>query len=391
MTTCTQNAPDGFDMDAFTGELAQLVATDSKTGYIEGVERVMEFFEQRYASIGWTVTRHDCPGFGRALVASTRPDQSRYDVVLCGHADTVQPVGSAATNGLRIDEKGIAHGAGVADDKSSLLALWWLCKNLPKEVTDALDIAVIINPGEEAASPVTDAFFAVQARKTEACLVWEPGRAGGGCVCERKGSVPLKVRFHGVPAHAGNNPKDGRNAIYAMAQAVVEITALEPKYPGVTLNAGLVKGGSAVNTIAEDAEVVFDFRFTNDGARDAVIAQVRALCQRGFLEGVTSELEPSGMMSAMPRTDRTQELCRLVDEAAQLLGQDKPVWHSVGGASDANKFAAGGAAVVCSMGPEGGNLHDGRREWSDLNTVLPRIRLSRKVLELMARNKKAGR
>lgn len=383
-------ASDAFDMTKFVEELRELVAIDSKSGHEEGTSQVIGIMARRFESIGWTVTKHYCKGRGDALVATSSPDQSRYDVALCAHADTVQPVGNAAKYPLRI-EGTIAHGAGVADDKSSLNAVWWICKDLPKKVTGKLNVAVIVNPGEESGSEASRAFMAEQSKKTPIALIYEPGRGevkGGAFVKVRKGCIFLTIRFHGVPAHAGNNPEAGRNAIYAMALAIPQISAVAKKYPNVTLNGDVTKGGTVPNTIAAEAEVTFDFRFLDDKTRDAVLAEIREMCRKGFMEGVASEMVEPKLSSALAQTPQSKKLADLVDRAAAELGQPAPQWLTVGGASDGNRFSGAGAAVVCAMGVVGGNLHNAEKEWSDLSTARPRIQLGRKVLELIAEQKR---
>lgn len=378
-----------FDMKQFANEVAELVSIDSPSGHEVGVNKVIDIFAKRFESIGWHVSKHHCDGRGNALVATNRKSPDVYDVVLCAHADTVQPVGNAAKYPFRL-EGTKAYGAGVGDDKSSLNAVWWICKDLPKAVTDKLSLAVIINPGEEKGSDSSRAFMAEQAKKTKKALVYEPGRAevpGGGFVKVRKGANFLTIKFHGVAAHAGNNPEAGRNAIYAMALAIPQITAIAKKYPNVTLNADVTKGGTAPNTIAEYAEVVFDLRFADNKSRQHVLADIRALCDKGFMEGVKSELVPPKDVSALEETEASRKLMAVVDQAAHELGQNKPQWLTVGGASDGNKFSAQGAAVVCAMGVVSGNLHHPSKEWSDLSTASQRIALSKRTLELLAKQK----
>lgn len=111
-----------FDLRVFTAEVAELVAIDSKTGYEEGNNRIVEIFAERFRSIGWSVETPYCAERGKALLATNRPDAKRFDIVFCAHTDTVQPVGSAAKHPFRLVD-GIAYGAGVADDKSSLNAV----------------------------------------------------------------------------------------------------------------------------------------------------------------------------------------------------------------------------------------------------------------------------
>ena len=379
------NASD-FDMKQYVKELNELVSIDSKSGHVEGANKIADILEKRFKSIGWTVTTRDCAGRGKALIATNTPNQDHYDVVLSVHSDTVQPVGNAQKYPLTIKDN-IAHGAGVADDKSSLNAVWWICKKIPPEALKKLNIAVIVNPGEESGSPASRAFMDEQAKKTDIALVYEPGRPGNGFVRSRKGSMFLTINFYGRPAHAGNNPQDGRNAIEAMAKAIPEIKAIASEYKDVTLNADGVKGGTTPNTIAEDATVVFDFRFFNDQTRDAVLDKIEALCKRGFAPDVTSELKYVAKSSALSHTEKSQKLIELVDQASKDLNQPAPKWMDVGGASDGNRFSGGGAAVACAMGVVGGDLHNPEKEWSDLSTVKPRIELGRKVLELIAKNK----
>ena len=301
-----------------------MVAIDSKTGYEEGNNRIIEIFAERFRSISWSVETPYCAERGKALLATNRPDAKRFDIVFCAHTDRVQPVGSAAKHPFRLVD-GIAYGAGVADDKSSLNAVWWVAKDLPARVTDRLAVAVVLNPGEESGSKATSAFLRSVAQKSDRVMVFEPGRGevpGGGFVKVRKGAVFLKIRFHGKAAHAGNNPQDGSNAITAMALAIPAIQAVAAKYPGVTINGDLVSGGTAVNTIAAEAEVTFDVRFADNASRDAVLADIEALCRQGFLEGVRAEMVPPGASSAMAETEASRALMALVDGAAASLGQD---------------------------------------------------------------------
>ncbi|WP_301232342.1 hypothetical protein [Turicimonas muris] len=132
---------DDFDMNQYIKELKELMDIDSKSGHIEGANQIADILEKRFKSIGWTVTTRDCEGRGKALVATNTSDQTHYDVVLSVHSDTVQAVGNASKYPLTIKDN-IAHGAGVADDKSSLNAVWWICKKIPKKAQEKLKITL---------------------------------------------------------------------------------------------------------------------------------------------------------------------------------------------------------------------------------------------------------
>ncbi len=378
-------AKENFPMKDFIAEIDEIVSIDSKSGHEPGVNKVISIMASKFKNAGWTVTEHNCPGRGNVLLASNTPDQGEFDVLLSAHADTVQPVGNAAKYPMKV-EGDIAHGAGVADDKSSLIAMWWICRDLPEETKRKLKIGVVVNPGEESGNDAVREYMNEVGKRAKTALVYEPGRPGNGYVNVRKGAIFLSVIFRGVTAHAGNEPEKGRNAIEAMALAIPRIKEIAKDYEGVTLNADVVKGGTVPNAIADYAEVQFDFRFTDNASRDKVIAEIRKLCDKGFLDGVTTELVYK-QGSALALTEKSKELAKVVDQAAAELGQEKPKWMAVGGASDGNKFSGAGAAVVCAMGVVGGNLHNPEKEWSDLSTAPNRIALGKKVLEIMARNK----
>ncbi len=87
---------------------------------------------------------------------------------------------------------------------------------------------------------------------------------------------------------------------------------------------------------------------------------------------------------AMEYTKASAKLVQTVEKAAAQLGHKKPVWLSVGGASDGNTLSGAGLGVVDAMGICSGNLHNPEKEFVDLTTVTPRIRLGQKVLELLA-------
>ena len=174
-------------------------------------------------------------------------------------------------------------------------------------------------------------------------------------VRSRKGSMFLTINFHGGPAHAGNNPQDGRNAIEAMAKAIPEIKAIASEYKDVTLNADVVKGRNDTEHYCRRCNRCIWFPFFNDQTRGRGLRQNRSPLQARICSDVTSELKYVAKSSALSHTEKSQKLIELVDQASKDLGQPAPKWMDVGGASDGNRFSGGGAAVACAMGVIGGD------------------------------------
>lgn len=111
---------------------------------------------------------------------------------------------------------------------------------------------------------------------------------------------------------------------------------------------------------------------------------VRNECESRFRRDVKTTMTITSAGYSMEHTEASAKLAAVVDRAALELGQKKPVWLTVGGASDGNAFSGAGLGVVDAMGVCSGNLHTPEKEFVDLTTVTPRVRLGRKVLELLA-------
>jgi glutamate carboxypeptidase len=313
---------------------------------------------------------------------------SEFDVVFCGHLDTVHPVGYAAQYPLHV--KGdFAHGAGVADDKGQLNALWYIFKDMPKEITNKLNICLLFGPSEEAGGKPHANYLLQYAKRAPITFIYEPGRPQDAFVKVRKGCTFIRINFEGIAAHAGNNPQDGRSAIESLCAAVPAIKALAADYENVTINPGVIKGGSAPNTVAAQAEVTFDIRYTNNNDRDDIVARIQDMCKKGFTPDVIANPTVLSLGPSMTYTPESAKLIELVQEAEDALGQKHREWLMVGGASDANAISSAGVAVVDSMGVCGGNLHSPEKEFLDLRTVESRIALGKKIVELLAA-KKAG-
>jgi len=68
-----------------------------------------------------------------------------------------------------------------------------------------------------------------------------------------KGVARFEIFVHGVPAHAGTRPEDGRSAIRELGNIIQTLEAMNDIKRGVTVNVGVVRGGTKPNVIAEEA------------------------------------------------------------------------------------------------------------------------------------------
>jgi glutamate carboxypeptidase len=369
--------------DAYLEDLRTTVGIDCGTFIPEGVNRVAELMRRRFEESGWKVERRPHrPGegekqLGDVLVArlegSVPHEQGGRRILLVGHMDTVFPEGTVAERPFRV-EGSRAFGPGVADMKDGLLAGLYATRALQHASSDGFDsITYVCNPDEEIGSPFSSSVIREQARSADVCFVLESARENGDLVSARKGVRDFHVRYEGRAAHAGVEPERGRSATLQAAHATLALHELNGRWPGVTVNVGVLRGGTRPNVVAEGCELEVDMRAPTQALYDEAIAEVERLASDVAVPDVSVEVWSRSNFAPMERTEAT---ARLVDQARAIaaeLGFDLKD-AATGGASDANAVAALGVPTLDGLGPVGGDPHSAS-EWLDLDSVVPRVTL----------------
>ncbi|MEO8571532.1 MAG: M20/M25/M40 family metallo-hydrolase, partial [Chloroflexota bacterium] len=283
------------DLPSYLEDLEELVNIDCGSYTREGVNQVGRWIAGFCADLGASVETRPDPGgrLGETVIATFdgRPGGPR--VLLIGHMDTVFDPGTAADRPFRLED-GVAYGPGVTDMKSGLLAGLYALKTiiaarggLPFE-----RLVYIANPDEEIGSPSSTPHILEYASASDVALVLECARANGDIVSARKGILDLRIVVHGRAAHAGVEPEKGRSAILEGARIVHELHGLNGRWPGVTVNVGLIAGGTRPNVVAERCTLEVDVRAVERGALETAEAEIRRIVEATELPDVTIEFEP---------------------------------------------------------------------------------------------------
>ena len=368
-------------LPAYLEDLAFLVGIDCGSYSKAGVDRVGRWTARFLERLGAAVTIHANAELGDTVVGTIQGTPGGPRLLLIGHLDTVFPDGTAAQRPYRV-EGGRAHGPGVTDMKSGLLAGLYSLMLLRALAESAHErggllpyerVTFVANPDEEIGSPVSGPLIRDLARETDVCFVLECARANGDLVSARKGIVELRLEIEGRAAHAGVEPEKGRSAILEAAHLVIALHALNGRWPGVTCNAGVIEGGTRPNIVAERAVLQVDLRARTREHLEAAEAEVRALAAHPTLPDVrvtVAEINRHWPMERLPRS------ARLITHAQALAGrlgfevQDA----ATGGAGDANTTAGLGVPTLDGLGPIGGNDH-APTEYLELDSVVPRTTL----------------
>jgi glutamate carboxypeptidase len=241
-------------------------------------------------------------------------------------------------------------------------------------------VVYVCNPDEEVGSPFSKPIIREAAKHADVALVLEPARSGGRVVTARKGVSDLLIHVTGRSAHAGVEPEKGASAVLEAAHKVVALHALNERWPGVTVNAGRVSGGTRPNVVAERCSVHVDIRAPDEATLQQAEGAAMLIAESSTVPGTRSTVRLAANHRPMERTEGTARLF----EAARAIGSELGIEigeTATGGASDANSTSAAGAPTLDGLGPVGGDAHTDI-EWLDLESVVPRVAL---VAGLIAR------
>jgi glutamate carboxypeptidase len=346
------------------------VEINSYTSNIEGVNAVGAKLREAFDLPSLTLTQiSGGPEFGDHLI--WRTSAGGPPILLVGHHDTVFPPGHF--EGWR-EQDGKAIGPGALDMKGGLSVIRAVVATLEEAgVLAKLPIVVVCVADEEVGSPSSTPHLKEVARGASCALVFESGRTEDKIITRRKGVGAMQVVAHGKAAHAGNNHKDGANAIWALAKFVDAAQALTDYARGITVNVGQFTGGTSKNTVPEQASCALDLRYETVADAEALVGKLRAAAEGAAAAVPGVRIEVTGGANRLP-LERTEASAKLRDEyaaCAKLAGLGHAEAALLGGGSDANTVAPLGVPAIDGLGPRGLGFHT-TNEYAELATFAPK-------------------
>ncbi|WP_407696059.1 hydrolase [Sphingomicrobium lutaoense] len=294
---------------------------------------------------------------GRHLHLSVRPD-APVQLIFTGHMDTVFPVDHPFQQLHWIDQDKVLGGPGVADMKGGIAVMLAALRAIEADPDCAANFGydVLINSDEEVGSLSSAALIASLASGKKAGLTYEPSALPDGTLAgARGGSGNFSFTIHGKSAHAGRNPRDGRNALVAAADLALRLKA--GMDDTLSVNPAKIDGGSPNNVVPDLAILRVNLRpvSTEDQARAERLLEESAAAVAREHE-VRIERHGGFARPPKPMTPPMEKLFHLVQEAGRDLGQEIG-WRATGGVCDGNNIAAKNVPVVDTMGVRGGSIH----------------------------------
>lgn len=374
------------DREEYLEQIKTLVNIDSGSFYPEGINRVADQLARWYEELGWVIRRHDLGSkTGVLLEISNRPAE-HYDVMFVGHMDTVFPEGAAAQRPFSAKGEN-AYGPGVGDMKNGDVAMLQIARHLKPEVLEKLNICMAYNPDEEIGSIYSKEKLDEIGRRSDYVYVMESCEDEGTHCFGRKGLMRYELNFHGRAAHAGFMfERENASAILEMGHYIVTLMGLSSKENGTTVNVGVVKGGTAVNVVADHAQLCVEMRFKKESEHERLKAEMdRLLLGDPFVKGVKVSVVSCEVIPAWSKSEEEAKHAACMEQLAKKMGipfrqQDR------GGVSDVNHLALCGCICSDGMGPHGALDHS-ENEYSMVNSIEPCVQLLCSVLEVQAERK----
>jgi glutamate carboxypeptidase len=336
--------------------LGQFVRTESPSFDKAAVDRFGKVVAAEWRRRGAKITLLRQRERGDHIRAEWDPrgNRARGQILVLGHLDTVYGLGTLARMPFRVS-RGRAYGPGAFDMKGGLvIALSAVDALVGTSRVPQRRIVFLWTSDEEIGSGTSRAAIEREARRSDAVLVLEPALGLDGCVkTGRKGIGEIEIIATGRAAHAGLNPDAGINAIEEIALQIARISRWNQPGRGVTVNAGVIEGGTRTNVIPDRARVLMDVRATRPRDMRALERKFRAL--RPILRGAKLQIRGGFNRPPMERKTSTTLYAKaraLAKEMGVTLGE-----AYVGGGSDGNFTAALGVPTLDGLGAVGEGAH----------------------------------
>ena len=367
-----------FDAKTVLDGIRGWVEIETPTEAPEQVNRLAAMVAEGYRDLPATIERvagHS--GCGDHILARSSWGQDAPGILVLSHLDTVHPLGFIQRLPFRI-EGDSAFGPGIYDMKGGAYLAYHAFAQLCATPERSLGVTQLYVSDEEIGSPTSRALIENEGRRAKYVLVTEPARDGGKIVTGRKGVARFEIFVKGVPAHAGTRPEDGRSAIRELANIIQTLEAMNDPKRGVTVNVGVVRGGTRPNVIAEEAYAEVDVRVPSTADSDDLVPKILNLKSR--TEGVSVKVVGGLNRPPYEKGNAGAALYEHARELAAEIGFDL-VDTSTGGGSDGN-FTAPHTATLDGLGVDGQGAHT-HYEQLYISSIEPRARLLHRLYQTL--------
>jgi glutamate carboxypeptidase len=306
-----------------------------------------------------------------------RGPKKNGQILVLGHSDTVWPMGTLASMPFR-QERGRLWGPGVLDMKSGLAFFVFAMRALRElDIPVSKKVVLQINADEEVGSRTSRTLTENVAERSDLVLVLEPGTGlEGKLKTARKGVGLYRIAVRGRASHAGVDFEAGASAIVELARQIGRIAGFSNRKRGITVNPGVISGGTRSNVVAAEAGTEVDIRVARVEDFRALDRKFRGL--RPFDKRCAVEVSGGLNRPPMERSRGIRQLFARARELGREIGVELEE-SATGGGSDGNFTAALGVPTLDGLGGVGEGAH-ARNESILVDRIADRTALLAKLI-----------
>lgn len=354
------------DMPSGSRDLAELNAFSS-------------LVESDMQSLGFDVIRHHGEETGDTLECIIGTGKKK--ILLLGHMDTV--FSRAQSVPLSVIGDDTVLGSGVMDMKGGLLIMQEALRRYLPSLPECGRIVCVLNGDEETGAAFSAPVIKRCAKEAFACLSFEPLRESWALVRSRKGVISFTVQVKGVSGHAGAACASGASAIEQLCRVVNRLYSLRDDEAGVSVNVGVISGGTATNVICDHASLEGEVRYVHEADTGVLLSAVEAICREEGVAGTQTKLT---IHSAHPPFEANEKSLKVFDMARQIgaeMGFSLAA-EDTGGAGDVAFASAQGAACLDGLGLHGAGMHT-LQETGTISSFERNAELSARLMDALFR------
>jgi len=295
-------------------------------------------------------------------------------VVYMAHSDVVFP--DTEPLPLKIEDGKILC-PGIGDDTANMVALMMAARYIAQNQSQPREegVLIVLNSGEEGLGNLKGSRRIMQdfgSRILE--FISLDGGIGSGVV-KAVGSKRYRVAVRTEGGHSygafGN-----RNAIAYLASLIdILYTMKVPPKGKTTYNVGTITGGTSVNTIAQYAEMLYEFRSDERESLDIMEEHFSAAIAFYRAKGIEVEVELLGERPCSGEVDMQREESLMNRAAAAAKRHANVEMDFRAGSTDCNIPLSMGIPAICTGCYVGGGAHT-REEWVQIDSLLPGLKIA---------------
>lgn len=284
--------------------------------------QILDYIEEKLKKIGFKTEYKT-----KALIMSIG---NNYKLGFLGHTDTVEYIDDFKTPfDLRIENEKL-YGLGVCDMKGGIAAMIDAVEKTDFSKLKS-GMKLYFTYDEEIGFGGVNEIVANNEKFPEYMIFGEP--TNNKLLTGHKGLIEYEINFKGVKAHSSNPDKGisvNMNAVkflYELNEFYNNVLKIEKEdlyeIPYTTMNAGIINGGSAKNSVSANCFITLDFRTANEKHIEIIKNKIKELSKKYDAEATINEL----VNSFIDKIDFINEVktANFMTEAGKISGSKRMI------------------------------------------------------------------